>query len=101
MKLERLEDDAGVGRPLSEVPVFVVDEAMDRALLAAMAQKDQTAICNWPERIFQSGTSEIKTWIVLAGAMEQTALQMRLIDYVTCYRSLAGTGVGAGFAEWM
>ena len=80
---------------------FVVDEAMDRALLAAMAQKDQTAICRWPERIFQSGTSEIKTWIVLAGAMEQTALQMRLIDYVTCYRSLAGTGVGAGFAEWV
>jgi hypothetical protein len=80
---------------------FVVDESMDRALLAAMAQKDQTAICRWPERIFQSGTSEIKTWIVLAGAMEQTALQMRLIDYVTCYRSLAGTGVGAGFAEWV
>jgi 3-O-methylgallate 3,4-dioxygenase len=64
-------------------------------------EKDSAAICRWPERIFQSGTSEIKTWIVLAGAMEQTALQMRLIDYVTCYRSLAGTGVGAGFAEWV
>ena len=74
---------------------------MDRALLAAMAQKDRAALCRWPEQIFQSGTSEIKTWMVLAGAMEQTALQMGLIDYVTCYRSLAGTGVGAGFAEWV
>ena len=80
---------------------FVIDEAMDRALLAAMAQKDRAALCRWPEQIFQSGTSEIKTWMVLAGAMEQTALQMGLIDYVTCYRSLAGTGVGAGFAEWV
>lgn len=79
---------------------FVIDEKMDRALLAAMAQKDRAAICGWPERVFQSGTSEIKTWIALSGAMEQTALQMRLIDYLTCYRSLAGTGVGAGFAEW-
>lgn len=79
---------------------FVIDEAMDRALLTAMAKKDAAEIRRWPEKLFQSGTSEIKTWITLAGAMEQTALQMRLIDYVTCYRSLAGTGVGAGFAEW-
>ena len=79
---------------------FVVDEAMDRALLTAMAHKDAAAICRWPEKAFQSGSSEIKTWITLAGAMAQTTLKMRLIDYVTCYRSLAGTGVGAGFAEW-
>lgn len=79
---------------------FVIDEAMDRALLKAMARKEGAAICRWPEKLFHSGTSEIKTWITLAGAMEQTALQMRLIDYVTCYRSLASTGVGAGFAEW-
>ena len=80
---------------------FVVDEAFDRSMLAAMKQKDETGICRWPESKFQSGTSETKTWILLAGAMEETALQMRLIDYVPCYRSPAGTGVGAGFAEWV
>jgi len=80
---------------------FVIDEKMDRSLLTAMAQKDAAGICCWPEKVFQSGTSEIKTWIVLAGAMEKTALRMRLLNYVPCYRSLAGTGVGAGFAEWI
>ena len=80
---------------------FVVDEEFDRSLLEAMAHKDMFGVCRWPEAKFQSGTSEVKTWIVLAGAMEETALQMRVIDYVTCYRSLAGTGVGAGFAEWV
>lgn len=80
---------------------IVVDEAFDRSILAAMEQKDESGICRWPESKFQSGTSETKTWIVLAGAMEETRLRMRLIDYVPCYRSLAGTGVGAGFAEWL
>jgi hypothetical protein len=79
---------------------FVIDEEFDRSLLGALARKDMQGVCSLPEAKFQSGTSEIKTWIVLAGAMEQSALQMRLIDYVTCYRSLAGTGVGAAFAEW-
>ena len=80
---------------------FVVDEEFDRSMLAAMKQKDETEICRWPESKFQSGTSETKTWILVAGAMEETALQMRLIDYEPCYRSPAGTGVGAGFAEWV
>lgn len=79
---------------------FIVDEKIDRAILTAMEEKNRAALCRWPETIFQSGTSEVKTWIALAGAMEQTPLKMHLIDYVTCYRSLAGTGVGAGFAEW-
>ncbi len=79
---------------------FLLDEDFDRGLLSAMARKDRRGVCRWPEAQFQSGTSEAKTWIVLAGALEKTALEMKLIDYVTCYRSLAGTGVGAGFAEW-
>jgi hypothetical protein len=79
----------------------VIDEEFDRSLLGAMSRKDIEDVCGWPETKFQSGTSEIKTWIVLTGAMEQTSLHMRLIDYVPCYRSLAGTGVGAGFAEWV
>lgn len=80
---------------------ILLDEAFDRAILDAMAQKDETGLCRWSESKFQSGTSETKTWIALAGAMEGTGLSMRLIDYVPCYRSLAGTGVGAGFAEWV
>lgn len=80
---------------------IALDEEFDRSMLAAMERKDEAAICCWPESKFQAGTSEAKTWIVLAGAMEETAFPMRLIDYVPCYRSLAGTGVGAAFAEWV
>lgn len=80
---------------------FVLDEEIDRGMLAAMEKKDAAKICAWPESKFQLGTSEIKTWVVLAGAMEESALKMRLINYLPCYRSDGGTGVGAGFAEWI
>jgi hypothetical protein len=80
---------------------FVVDEELDRGMLAAMEKKDAAGICRWPESKFQLGSSEIKTWVVLAGAMEQCSLQMRVRDYLPCYRSDGGTGVGAGFAEWV
>jgi len=79
---------------------ILLDEDFDRSILGAMAQKDRAVTCGWPESKLQEGTSEAKTWIVLAGAMEESALDMRLIDYVPCYRSFAGTGVGAAFAEW-
>jgi hypothetical protein len=52
----------------------------------------------------QSGSRErreaIKNWIVVAGAMAEAGLKMKLIDYVPCYRSEAGTGSGMGFAYW-
>jgi len=53
-----------------------------------------------PDSMFQSGTSEIKNWITVAGAMSEAGLSMRLVDYVPCYRSEAGTGSAMGFAEW-
>jgi 3-O-methylgallate 3,4-dioxygenase len=50
--------------------------------------------------MFQAGTSEIKNWIVVAGAMAEAGLTMDLVDYVPCYRSEAGTGSAMGFARW-
>src|ERR1700704_6157262 len=50
--------------------------------------------------MFQAGTSEIKNWIAVAGAMSESDLPMTLVDYVPCYRSEAGTGSGMGFATW-
>ena len=37
-----------------------------------------------------------RNWIAAAGAMEH--LDMEVLDYVPCYRSEAGTGVGMAFA---
>ena len=100
--IESWDDDKSVAVVASGgLSHFVVDEELDRAMLAAMEKKDAASMCGWPESKFQLGSSEIKTWVVLAGAMEQSALKMRLIDYLPCYRSDGGTGVGAGFAEWI
>lgn len=79
---------------------FVIDEALDREVLAAMAAGEESPMAEIPETHYQSGTSEIKNWLPLAAIMADEALQMSLIDYVPCYRSLAGTGNAMGFAAW-
>jgi 3-O-methylgallate 3,4-dioxygenase len=77
---------------------FVVDEALDRHVLAILAKKDAEAIAALPATQLDSGNSEIRNWIAAAGAAEH--LEMELVDYVPSYRSEAGTGVGMGFAVW-
>jgi 3-O-methylgallate 3,4-dioxygenase len=79
---------------------FVVNEGFDRQVLDAMQHGDAAALTGLPEEMFQSGTSEIKNWITVAGAMAEAGLKMTLVDYVPCYRSEAGTGSGMGFAQW-
>lgn len=79
---------------------FVIDEDFDRRLLAALESGDVRAVAALPEALLQSGTSESKNWIVVAGAMAEAGLKMHLVDYVPCYRSEAGTGSAMGFAIW-
>ncbi len=52
------------------------------------------------EEVFQAGTSEIKNWVPVAGAMADLGFPMSLVDYVPCYRSLAGTGNAMAFVYW-
>jgi OH-DDVA oxygenase len=79
---------------------FVVNEGFDHRVMEAMRTGDASVLCGLPEEMFQSGTSEIKNWIVVAGAMAEAGLKMDVVDYVPCYRSEAGTGSGMGFAVW-
>lgn len=79
---------------------FVIDESFDRSVLEALQNGDAAKLSSLPEAMFQSGTSEIKNWIVVAGAMAEAGLAMQLVDYVPCYRSEAGTGSAMGFAKW-
>jgi 3-O-methylgallate 3,4-dioxygenase len=78
----------------------VVDEEFDSSVLRAIQEADVDALSRIPDAMFQSGTSEIKNWIVVAGAMAEAGLSMRIVDYVPCYRSEAGTGSAMGFAQW-
>jgi 3-O-methylgallate 3,4-dioxygenase len=79
---------------------FVLDETFDQRVLEAMQEDDAATLATLSEDMFQSGTSEFKNWIAGAGMMAEAGLRMKLIDYVPCYRSEAGTGSAMGFAEW-
>jgi len=77
---------------------FTVDEELDRMLLDAFRNKDADALRALSPARLNSGTSEVRNWLTVAGACEH--LDTRWQDYVPCYRSLAGTGCGMGFAIW-
>jgi catalytic LigB subunit of aromatic ring-opening dioxygenase len=77
---------------------FVVDEALDRGFLDMLKRKDATAIESLPRAKLNSGSSEIRNWICVAGAVEHLSLEWSL--YEPGYRTPAGTGTGLGFAYW-
>ncbi len=78
----------------------VIDEALDRGVIAALESGDAPALGALErERLNAApGTPEILNWVTLAGAMAPT--RMTLLDYLPCYRSLAGTGHGLTFGAW-
>lgn len=77
---------------------FVIDAELDRSVLRALAEHDGERLGAIPESKLQSGSSEIKNWIVAGGALAD--LEMTLLEYIPTYRSGAGTGVGLAFALW-
>ncbi|RZS86610.1 protocatechuate 3,4-dioxygenase [Pigmentiphaga kullae] len=79
---------------------FVIDEEIDRLVIESIKDGDLSSLQALPETHFQSGTSEIKNWIPVMAAMSQQGLRGKLVDYVPCYRSEAGTGNAMGFAYW-
>ena len=75
---------------------FVVDEALDRGVIDALGRKDRDALLAIPRGKLNSGSSEIRNWICVAGAVEHLALEWW--HYEPGYRTPAGTGTGLGFA---
>ncbi len=79
----------------------VIEEDLDRRIIDGLERKDEQKLTDLPDVRFRAGTSEIKNWIIVAGAMAGDGLQMKLVDYVPCYRTEAGNGCAMGFAEWL
>ncbi len=79
---------------------FVIDEDVDNAVLGAIREGRVDQLAALGEPIFQEGTSEIKNWVALMGAMAELKYKPAIEDYVPCYRSLAGTGNAMGFVRW-
>jgi 3-O-methylgallate 3,4-dioxygenase len=79
---------------------FTVDEKLDAEVLAACEAGDEAALARIPPARLQSGNSEIRNWIVVAGAAAAAGLRCAWREYVPLYRTPAGTGCGMAFAEW-
>jgi hypothetical protein len=79
---------------------FVIDEEVDRAIFDAMKSGSIEKVADLGEPIFQAGTSEVKNWVPVAGAMAHLGFKFHPVDYVPCYRSEAGTGNAMAFVYW-
>jgi 3-O-methylgallate 3,4-dioxygenase len=77
---------------------FVVDEALDRGFLDMLQRKDAEAIQAIPRKLLNSGSSEIRNWICVGGAVEHLSLEWS--HYEPGYRTPTGTGTGLAFAFW-
>ena len=77
---------------------FTVDAQFDRRFLKACEEGDGDYLATIPTERLNSGSSEMRNWIVMAAAAE--GLNMQWQAYIPCYRSPAGTGCGMGFAVW-
>ncbi len=97
--VERFPGDRRVGVVASGgLSHFTVDEALDGEVMRALRERDSAALCALPPQRLNSGNSEIRNWICLAGAVGQLGLQS--MDYIPAYRTPAGTGTGLCFAVW-
>jgi OH-DDVA oxygenase len=79
---------------------FVIDEDLDRTVIAAMEGGDEAALARIPENLFKVGTAEIKNWLPVIAALNAAGRRYHHVDYVPCYRSEAGTGNAMCFSYW-
>jgi hypothetical protein len=97
--VESWPEDARVGIIASGgLSHFTVDEDLDRGVLEACRRGDGEALASLPPAQLDSGNSEIRNWIVAAGAA--AGLSTRWQAYEPFYRTAAGTGCGMAFAAW-
>jgi hypothetical protein len=77
---------------------FTIDEALDQEVLRGCREADERLLASIPPAKLNSGSSEIRNWIVVAGAA--AGLRTQWQEYVPLYRTPAGTGCGMAFAAW-
>lgn len=97
--VDTLPDDLRVGIIASGgLSHFVVNERLDMEVLAALHSRDRGRLTRLAAELLHSGSSEIRNWITLGGAMASDSPSWS--EYVPCYRSPAGTGCGMAFISW-
>jgi Catalytic LigB subunit of aromatic ring-opening dioxygenase len=79
---------------------FVVDEKLDLGVIDALRRNDLPWLARLTPKRLQAGTSEIRNWLVVAGAVAGTPMKIAWSDYIPGYRTPALTGTGLGFVRW-
>jgi 3-O-methylgallate 3,4-dioxygenase len=77
---------------------FRVEEDLDHAIIDALRRNDLDFLGALDPRRLQAGSSEIRNWLVVAGAA--AGLTLDWVDYIPGYRTPALTGTGLAFAAW-
>lgn len=79
---------------------FLVDDAWDEIFLKALEDNDLKKMTDYHEGYYQAGSSECKSWLACAAALEHTGLKAKTQDYFPLYRTPGGTGSSCGFMLW-
>ncbi|HEY7067695.1 MAG TPA: hypothetical protein VII06_39935 [Chloroflexota bacterium] len=74
-----------------------IDVALDEGVLAALQRDDLDSLAGLPAAALVEGTSEIRNWLVAAGALDRKA---EVLEYQPLYRAPTGVGCAMGFAAW-
>ncbi|MBM3607621.1 MAG: protocatechuate 3,4-dioxygenase [Alphaproteobacteria bacterium] len=77
---------------------FQAEEDLDEAVIDAFRRKDTGYLASLDVKRLQAGSSEIRNWLVLAGACPDFDLDW--VSYTPGYRTEALTGTGLGFASF-
>ena len=77
---------------------FRAEAQLDQSVIEALRRKDLSFLAGLDPKRLQAGSSEIRNWIVLAGAARDFDLDW--ISYTPAYRTEALTGTGLAFASW-
>ena len=77
---------------------FVTNEPLDRGILDALTSGNGRYLQSVPEKLLNSGSSEIRMWLTMGGALD--GLKKAWEEYLPVYRTPAGTGIGLAFARW-
>jgi hypothetical protein len=76
-----------------------IDE-LGRSFLQALIDRDKEFLVSLKDDELRSGTSELRNWVTVGGALASGDLTAQVVDYVPCYRSEAGTGCAMAFMAW-
>lgn len=98
--IQKLPDTVRVGIIASGgLSHFVTDTDIDNTVIEAIKSKSEQTLRQLPRERLKAGSSEIRNWVILAGAMEE--FNLNWLDYTPVFRTLGGTGIGMTFASWV